>query len=246
MQQRSIKALIQARMASNRLPGKVLMKLGNFTVVEQLVRRLETVAEIEEIVVATSTSFADDELVRLLENNGIAVFRGSETDVLGRLALAAQCHEADLYVKVTADCPVLDPIIAQSVIRVAIEEKVDFVSNGIVRSFPDGMDCAVVTRAALLQADAESVEALEREHASLYIRRHPEKFAIKNILAPAALTWPELGLTLDTPEDLVFLDRIFAELGPDKLFSCEEIIDLMERKPELVQMNEGVLRKGDT
>jgi len=233
-------------MTSSRLPGKALVSLGGRPAIEQLIRRLRVVPEIDDVVVATTTNTTDDVLVDFLDSSGVMVFRGSEDDVLDRLAQAVAGLDCEYIVKVTADCPVLDPGIASQVIQVAHSSDCDFVSNGMVRSYPDGMDCAVVKRAALLRSATDAIDPLEREHTSLHIRRRPDTYSQHNVHAPEDLFWPELGLTLDTAEDLELLDRMFTELGPDRLFSCAEMVTLLRERPELLAINTQVVRKGDS
>ena len=243
--QRTI-AVVQSRMTSSRLPGKALITIGGRPAIEQLLRRLQAVPEIDEIIVATTTNTEDDVLVDYLNGIGVWATRGSDSDVLGRVAHAISGIECEYVVKVTADCPVLDPKIASSVIAVAHSSEFDFVSNGIVRSFPDGMDCAVVRKGAFLQSAIDAVDPLEREHTSLHIRRNPNVYSQHNVHAPPDLYWPELGLTLDTVEDRALIESIFDELGPDRLFSCTEMVGLFRAKPELLKLNAHVVRKGDT
>jgi spore coat polysaccharide biosynthesis protein SpsF len=239
-------AVVQSRMTSSRLPGKALINLGGRPAIEQLLRRLQAVPEIDKIIVATTTNTDDDVLIDYLNGIGVSSSRGSESDVLGRVAQTISDIECEYVVKVTADCPVLDPEIASSVISVAHSNKYDFVSNGIVRSFPDGMDCSVVRKTALLQSAIDAVDPLEREHTSLHIRRNPNIYSQHNVHAPPDLYWPELGLTLDTLEDHTLIESVFNELGPDRLFSCSEMVALLRIKPELLQINSHVVRKGDS
>ena len=239
-------AVIEGRMTSSRLPGKVMMKLGELPAFQHLVNRLRAVPEITQIILATTTNSTDNVLVSFAESLGVKTYRGSEDDVLGRITRATENAKCEYVVKVTADCPVIDPVIIQKVIKLSEQVKVDFTSNTIVRSYPDGMDCGVISLKALQRAESLAEDPLEREHTSLYIRRHPSLFTTANLLAPPNLTWPDLGLTLDTIEDLKFLNQIFHDLKSVDNFSCLDILELLESKPELLEINAQVARRGDT
>jgi spore coat polysaccharide biosynthesis protein SpsF len=239
-------AVIEGRMTSSRLPGKVMMKLGELPAFQHLVNRLRAVPEISQIILATTTNSTDDIFVSFAESLGINTYRGSEDDVLGRITRAAENFECEYVVKVTADCPAIDPVIIQKVIKLGVQLKVDFTSNTIVRSYPDGMDCGLITLKALQRAERFAKNPLEREHTSLYIRSNPTLFTTANLLAPPNLTWPDLGLTLDTIEDWNFLNQIFHDLKSVDNFSCSDILELLQSKPGLLEINAQVARRGDT
>ncbi len=239
-------AIIEARMASTRLPGKVLCQIGNRTAVQHLIDRLRSVAEISDVIVATTTSPADHALVAALEAEGTAVFRGSELDVLGRVAAASATQESDYVVSVTADCPLLDPHIIRSLILIAIIQDLDFVSNSITRSFPDGMECTIVRTSLLTQAAAVAVDELEREHTSLYLRRHLNEYASQSLVATGELYWPELGITLDTESDLRLLREIVALADSTSFPTCREIVRMLRARPDLVEINRDITRKSDS
>jgi spore coat polysaccharide biosynthesis protein SpsF len=241
-----IVAVVEARMASSRLPGKVMLPLGGRPAIGQLSRRLRAVAAIREIVVATTANATDDVLARYCEASGMKVYRGSEDDVLGRVSEAAASVGADWVAKVTADCPALDPEIVAGVIDRALASGADLTSNGIVRSYPDGMDCSVVRSDALYVAASEAADPLEREHTSLFLMRRPDRFKCEKVEAPSNLFWPELGLTLDTPEDYLLLTEVFDRLERSTPFSCEEVVSLLRERPDLVALNCNVRRKGES
>jgi len=241
-----IAAVIEGRMTSSRLPGKVMMKLGELPAFQHLVNRLRAVPEIRQIILATTTNSTDDMFVSFAESQGVKTYRGSEDDVLGRITSATENAECEYVVKVTADCPAIDPVIIQKVIKLSEQLKVDFASNTIVRSYPDGMDCGVISLNALQRAESLAKDPLEREHTSLYIRRNPSLFTTANLLAPPTLTWPDLGLTLDTIEDWKFLNKIFQDLKSVDNFSCLDILELLKSKPKLLEINAQVTRRGDT
>jgi spore coat polysaccharide biosynthesis protein SpsF (cytidylyltransferase family) len=207
-------AVVQARMSSRRLPGKVLARLGEHTVLELLLRRLARARELDEIVVATSTEPSDDPVEREAERLSARVLRGSLTDVLGRYLKASAATGADAIVRITADCPLMDPEVVDQVVRAWREGRADYVTNTLEpRSYPDGLDVEVLSAAALRRAGELARDPSDREHVTPYIRHHPETFSIQGMhLDPP---YGEVRMTLDTPEDLEALTRLVGQVGPD-------------------------------
>lgn len=242
-----VTAVIEARMASKRLPGKVLLPASGRTMLSHLILRLRSVRGISQIVVATSVEAQDDAVAMLAQAEGVGIFRGNHLDVLGRVAGAANAFAASAILEITGDCPIIDPSIVQTVIDEYIKGDFDLVSNGVVRSYPDGMDASVVSLRALRLAEFEAIEPLDREHVLRYIYKRPERFAVKHVLAPKHLHWPDLGLTLDEPADYELLTSIIQELYPSNdVFGCEDVIELLSRRPDFAAINSFVLRKGDS
>ena len=235
-------------MTSSRLPGKVLMPALGKSMLCRLINRLQSVSLVAEIVLATTINPADDVLVKFAHDNGIAVFRGSELDVMARVIGAAESVKADVVVEITGDCPIIDPdIVSQTIQMFLSNPKVDYVSNAHIRSFPDGMDVQVFRLETLKKSAALTNDPLDHEHVTLHIRNHPELFPVVHLVAPPSLYWPELGLTMDEPTDFVLLEKIINKLEPEKpLFSCLEVIQLLVNNPDWVAINKGVIRKGDS
>lgn len=242
-----IVAIIEARMTSSRLPGKVLLQAAGKPMLEHLVNRLRAVPSLRGIVLATTTNRTDDELKEFSIRMGIGCYRGSENDVMNRVIGAAEFEKADVVVEITGDCPIIDPKIVEQTIGAFKANKSDYVSNSHIRSFPDGMDTQVFWLDALKRSAAMTSNALDHEHVTLHIRNHPEIFSKSNLLAPPELHWPELGLTLDEPKDYELLKKIIEYFEPNNsLFSCLEIIELLRQNPEWVAINQAVVRKGET
>ena len=242
-----IVATIEARMTSSRLPGKVLLPVDGVPLLGHLVRRLRAVPSLSDIVLATTVNPTDDVLVTFARDFGIRCFRGSEDDVMGRVVGAAASAAADVVVEITGDCPLIDPQIVETVIRTFRANDADYVSNAHVRSFPDGMDVQVFRLATLQKSAAMTTAPLDREHVTLHIRNHPELFRPVHVVAPPALHWPELGLTLDEPGDYALIQQVMEHLGPaNPLFGCGEILTLLRANPTWVELNRNVVRKGDT
>lgn len=241
-----IVAIIEARMTSSRLPGKVLLPVLGQPMLHHLITRLRAVQSINEIVIATTTNAADDVLVEFAAKEKVMVFRGSELDVMARVIGAAELSGADVIVEITGDCPIIDPDIVEQTIQMYLHHDAAYVSNAHVRSYPDGMDTQVFRLDTLKQSASMTKDPLDREHVSLHIRNHPELFPKAHLVAPPSLYWPKLGLTLDEPKDYELLKNIIEHFGPDNLiFSCLDVVRLLRQKPEWVAINQTVVRKGD-
>jgi spore coat polysaccharide biosynthesis protein SpsF len=178
-----IVATIEARMTSSRLPGKTLLPAAGMPMLEHLVRRLRAVPSIDAIVLATTVNAADAPLVELANRLGIAAFRGDEDDVMQRVIDAAAFVNADVVVEITGDCPIIDPEIVEQTIRMFKAHRADYVSNALVRSYPDGMDTQVFRLETLRRSAAMTNDRLDREHVTLHIRNHPELFSHVHLVA---------------------------------------------------------------
>jgi spore coat polysaccharide biosynthesis protein SpsF len=211
--------VVQARMSSTRLPGKVLTKLGEGTVLELLLRRLQAARELDEVVIATSDNGTDDPIVKAAGELGVSVFRGPLSDVLERFRLAAAATGADAVVRITADCPLLDPAVVDGVVARWRETRADYAANTLCpRSYPDGMDVEVISATALASVAARAADPADREHVTSYVRERPEEFAAVGLwLTPSH---GSARITLDTPEDLKVLRGLVAAVGPDAPLGC--------------------------
>jgi len=240
-------ATIEARMTSSRLPGKVLLPADGEPMLMHLVRRLRAVASIDAIVIATTTNASDEPIVEFANAAGVLCHRGSEDDVLARVIGAGDMARAEVLVEITGDCPVIDPDLVEQTIQMFFHHDVQYVSNSLIRSYPDGMDTQVMWLSALKSSATMTNDRLDREHVSRFICRHPELFARVHLVAPPSLHWPELGLTLDEVSDYLLLKKIIEELAPvNPLFGCGDMIRLLRERPEWVEINRKVVRKGDS
>lgn len=238
-------AIIQARMGSTRLPGKVMKTLAGRTVLAHVAERVRLCPLVDEVIVATTTSAADDVIVGECARLGVRCFRGSEQDVLSRYHAAASQALADVVVRVTADCPLFDPLLLEQMLRQfrdarAAGEPLDYLSNTLERSYPRGLDAEVFTFAALERAHREARLPAEREHVTPYLYRHPERFQIRGVKSERDLSrhrW-----TLDTPEDWAFISALFEQLGAGR-FGTRAVLEFLERRPDLVALNAHVAQK---
>lgn len=234
-------AIVQARMGSGRLPGKVLMDLGGETILGRVVRRLQRSREIDQIVVATTQQAADDEIVGACESLQVTCFRGAELDVLDRYYQAAHAYSADIIVRVTSDCPLIDPGLADETIGIFREQRADYASNVSPRTYPRGLDTEVFTVAALDRAWREAREPYERSHVGPYMSGRPEIFRLASLRG--AVDYSRYRWTVDTPQDLELLRAIYSRFDGRDDFSWQEVLQLMEREPELAEINSQVLQK---
>lgn len=231
-------AIIQGRMSSKRLPGKVLMNIDGSPLLAHVIRRAEAANVFDTVVFATSSDAADDPVAAYCAAHGKNCFRGSLDDVLERYYQAARTYKADVITRLTADCPLLDPAVIREVVQAFDTHRYDYVSNAIQRTYPDGLDTEVFSIEALTRARNEARLPSEREHVTPYIHKNPHLFRIRHITQDhdlSALRW-----TVDEPRDLEFVRAIFAELG-DGIFGQEEILALLARKPGLTAINEGII-----
>ncbi len=240
MRHLDILAIIQARMGSSRLSGKVLKELSGKPVLWHVVNRVRRSERIDDIVVATTCQKKDLEIVKYCAEQGIRVFVGSEDDVLDRYYQAARLYKPKHVVRITADCPLHDYKVIDMVIQKHLDMNNDYTSNTLEDSFPDGLDCEVFTFSALERAWKEAKLASEREHVTPYIKKEKsfKKFSIKDTVDHSQYRW-----TMDTDADFVFISRIFEELYErNPGFGKEEIYALLERCPELMTINQGIIR----
>lgn len=237
-------ATIEARMASSRLPGKVLLPLAGKPALERLIERLKRSKYLDGIVVATTDKPSDDVIEALAKQLGVGCFRGSEDDVLGRVLGAAQSVQADVICEITGDCPLLDWRVVDRGVEEFFAAPLDYAANCLTPSYPLGLETQVFPTKILAEVDQLTQDPIDRTHVSYYIYAHPEQFRVKNWLANPEAHAPEMRLTLDEPDDLTLIDRVFSELLPSKPdFSAEDVVALLKRKPELLAINEHVRQK---
>lgn len=228
-------------MGSTRLPGKVLMDLGGESVLARVVRRLRRAGLIDEIVVATTTSAADNAIVSECERFSVAVFRGQENDVLDRYYHAAHWMNADAIVRITSDCPLIDPEITDNTIRAFVNCKPDYASNALQRTYPRGLDTEVIAWEALVRAWEGARLLYQRAHVTPYIYENPHRF---HILAVTGETdYSDYRWTLDTAEDLAFIRTIYERMDNDDSFSWRDVLALLESEPQLTELNREVRQK---
>jgi len=235
-----ISAIIQARMGSSRLGGKVMMKVLDKPLLQHMIERLKYSQYIEEIIIATTTNERDGEIVNLCEKLNINFFCGSENDVLDRYYNTAKKNNVDIIVRMTSDCPLIDPEISDKVISYYIknQDRFDYVSNMHPPTYPDGLDTEIFPFDVLEKTWDNAKQPHEREHVSPYIWDNPSTFRIGNVTHEKELHLQERW-TLDYEKDYLFLKRVFEELYPTKkIFYMNDVLDLLNRKPEIRKINQ--------
>lgn len=233
--------IIQARMGSSRLPGKVLKPLGNSVVLDYVVSRCVSIAQVDRVIVATSSLLQDEPIRRWCTDHDIEWFQGSEDDVLSRFYECAKPHSPDYVVRVTADCPFVDIDLAENMISAARENPADIVRiNG---ELPRGIAVEVVSFSALEYMHRYAHEPRHREHVTYYAYEHSEDFRQTFVHAPDSMRHPQLRITLDTEEDCSLCEAIADRFEGDKLVSSRQVVDFLLQHPEVAALNAHVQQK---
>lgn len=241
--QLNVIAIVQARMGSTRLPGKHLKEVLGRPLLSFLIERLKRANSLQAIVLATTIRVCDDELAALCEKEHILCFRGSEEDVLGRFALAADIFQADVVVRICADCPLMDPAVVDEVVRAYLEaEDCDIASNVVERTYPRGMDVEVFSASALKIAAHEASHPEEREHVTPFFYRHPQRFHLKSVAYHTNQS--QYRWTVDTEEDFRLVSYLIQDLYPLRPeFTLEDLLLCAQRHPEWAAINGHVKQK---
>jgi glutamate-1-semialdehyde aminotransferase/spore coat polysaccharide biosynthesis protein SpsF (cytidylyltransferase family) len=235
-------AIIQARLNSSRLPGKVLAEIAGSPMLWHVVQRVRHARHVDQVVVATSNTPADDPVAEFCRNNDIPCYRGSEHDVLDRFYQTALHFRAGGVVRITADCPLIDPGVIDSVIAKYQQEGSDYVSNTLHATYPDGLDVEVFTVAALEQAWREAVASAQREHVTPYLRSSG-LFRISEVASGLPQAEIKGRWTVDEEKDLEFVREVYQALGGGtRLFSMREVLNLLALRPDLQRINGDLIR----
>lgn len=242
--------IVQARMGSTRLPGKVLRPILGKPMLGLLVERLTYAKTLDDIVVATTAHDRDDPIEALTRDRGVGCFRGSEDDVLDRVLRAAHAARADVIVEITGDCPLMDPALVDEVTGVYLAGAWDFVGNrrgaAIKPVYPDGFGIRVFATAILEDVDRRARDRRDREHVSIYVWEHPERYSLFQVMGDVPARYWDLRLTVDTAEDFALMQAIFERLYPgNPAFSLGDVLALVDAEPGLLDLNRHVRRRPD-
>ena len=235
----NIVAIVQARLSSKRLPGKVITKIANRPMIEILLARLNKSKRIKKIIVATTTDKIDDKLEKIVQQQGIFCFRGNNENVLKRFYHAAKKSDADIVVRITGDCPLIDSVIIDNCIQKLIENKADYCSNIIKPSFPDGLDTEVFTFDLLKKTYKNTKNKNDIEHVTPYMIRSDK---IKKVCYSNRKDYSDLRITVDQSDDLKLIKKIISYFSPNIFFNFEDIIKLFKDKPKLLKINSHIKR----
>jgi len=236
-------AIIQARLGSTRLPGKVLLDLAGKTVLGRVVGRVSRMKKVKDLVVATSARDSDDAIEAECRRLGVACFRGSEDDVLDRFRGAADTMGAEQCTRITADCPLIDPGVSDDIISrfESADPPVDYASNKIPQSFPRGLDTEVFTREALERSARWAKKPYHRIHVTAYMYQTPELFTLLSVVSDVDRS--DWRWTIDTREDLAFVREVYERLEGKPDFDWLDVVKLVEDNPDLKKINAHVVQK---
>lgn len=242
----NIIAIVQARMSSTRLPGKVLKPLGSKMTIQYVFDQLKGSKLLTQSLLATSTDHSDDPIAAWAKRAKVECERGSLMDVLDRYYQAAKAHHADAVVRITADCPLIDAEVVDKVIERFLKGDCDYCSNVNPPTFPDGLDTEVMSFNALERAWKEASHPVEREHVTIYMRNYPRQFRIVNVTSP--IDYSKLRWTLDTQQDYEFLNRVIQKLELSHIrdhnprFSMNDVLELLKQDNSLLEINHDIPR----
>lgn len=234
-----VSALIQARMGSTRLPGKAMMKIQGKTIIQIIFERLQHSKEIDDIILSTSSSRENNSLVRHAKEIGLKYYRGSENDLVARHLGAANKLKANAVLRVTGDCPLVDPHLADQMIRIYRKKNhaIDFMTNAMPPTYPDGLDLDIMPLATLKKLEKEiKKNDMHRDFFVPYIMKHKDRFKVYNFANAKNLS--SLRWTLDYPEDFSFLEKIFSTIKPkENIFFMDEVLALVSKNPKVLEIN---------
>ena len=232
--------MIQARIGSNRLPEKVLKSIEGKPMIWHVINRVKKIPNLQQIILITTQKEEDNELAKIADEHEISLFRGDENDVLNRHYECAVSNKADHIIRITGDCPLIDPNIVQKILEFYLENNYDYVSNTINPTFPDGLDTEIFSFKTLMDSNENAKLPSEREHVTPYITNHPEKFNLFNFENERDLSF--LRWTVDEELDLQLIKKIYEKMRPDKIFRFDQVLNLFEQFPELSHINKGIER----
>ena len=237
--------IIEARMTSRRLPGKVLKTVMGRPLLYYLIQRVKKSRFIDKIIIATTKNSEDNEIVEFAKKYKIRVFRGSEYDVMGRVIGAAKKYKVENIVEITSDCPLVDSNLIDMFILNFKHNNVDYLHNAGVRSYPDGMDINIFNLKSIKKAYKLTKSKVDREHITFFFRKNKNKFKQINLISSVNLYWPQLGLTIDQKEDYILIKKILEHFGKKNIhFQCKDIIKLLKKNKSWSKINQKVKRIG--
>jgi spore coat polysaccharide biosynthesis protein SpsF len=240
MKDSKITVMIQARTSSTRLPRKVLEFIDHKPMIWHVINRVKQIPSVEQIALITTTDNDDKILLDIANENKIIGFSGQKFDVLDRHYQCAKQINADPIIRITSDCPLIDPFLVEKILKFYLKNNYDYVSNIFPPSFPDGLDTEIFSFDALERAAKSANLASEREHVSPYITKNPSIFKIGNYENNQNLS--DYRWTVDKPQDLEFVKTIYSRMKPKTIFSMDEVLNLISQEPTLMEIHKGSFR----
>lgn len=226
------------------MPGKILLDLAGKAVLWRVIERVKKTKKLERVVIATTTNRTDDIVAALAAEMGVDVFRGSENNVLERYYLAAKHFKATHIVRITSDCPLIDPATIDEVVETHLSAGNDYTSNTLERTYPRGLDTEVFSFKALERAHQKATLQPEIEHVTYYIYTHRDQFRVANVAAPPHLRRPQYRLCVDEPDDYRLIKRIYEEIKDSNgIIDIRRVIEFLDGNPKIASMNAHVDQK---
>lgn len=232
--------MIQARTDSSRLPNKVLKTIEDKLLLWHVINRSKQVKNVEQIILITTRREIDEKLINIAKDSEILSFRGDVLDVLNRHYQCALEFDADPIIRITSDCPLIDPVLVEQILEFFLSNNYDYVSNTINPTFPDGLDTEIFSFSALKQAADNAKLKSEREHVTSYIKNNPKKFKLYNYKNEQ--DYSKYRWTVDEKRDLEFVRKIYFKMRPKKIFSMDDILNIIFKNPEIQKINSGIMR----
>lgn len=232
--------IIQARMSSTRLPGKVLKKISGKPMLWYILNSLQYSKTLDHIVVATTKKKIDDQIVELCNKMNISVFRGNEKNVLNRFCEAGKKYDATHIVRISADCPLIDPTVVDKIVKKSILQNTDYVSNTLPKTYPMGYEVEVIKFSKLLKSEKMTNDFGDQEHVTLFIMRNPKIFSHYNVVAPNLFKKPKIRVCVDTKEDFSVIQKIVDLSNNNKFISINEVLGILKKYPQIQKLNSHV------
>jgi spore coat polysaccharide biosynthesis protein SpsF len=240
MFEKKITVMIQARTGSSRLPGKVLSQIENKPMVWHVINRVKKIKSVQQIALITTKEKSDRILLEIAKENKIIGFSGKTSDVLNRHYQCAKEINADPIIRITSDCPLIDPKIVEEMIQFYLKNNYDVVSNTITPSYPDGLDIEIFSFNALKKAAKEAKKKHDREHVTTYFGSHTKKFKIYDYQNKSDLS--NFRWTVDRIQDMQFVRAVYSKIKPKKVFSMNEVLQILKKYPKIIEINKGIIR----
>jgi len=239
---KKITVMIQARTGSNRLPNKVLEKIGNKPMIWYVINRVKQIKSVQQIILITTKEKSDQILLKIAEDEGIIGYAGTgdPNDVLDRHFQCALKFDADPIIRITGDCPLIDPFLVEEILQFYIKNNFDYVSNSIIPTYPDGLDTEIFSFNTLKKIFECSKLYSEREHVTLFIQNNPQLFTFFNYANNEDLS--KIRLTVDEIQDLELIRKIYSKMKPKIIFSMNEILKIILNEPDILNINKGIKR----
>jgi len=240
MVEKKITVMIQVRSSSTRLPKKALKKIEGKPIIWHMINRVKKIKSVEQIILITTQKKEDRIFLKIAKENGILAFQGSEHDVLDRHYQCAIQYDADPILRITSDCPLIDPLLVEKMLQIFLKNNYDYVTNREPPTFPDGLDTEIIAFSALKKTTKYAKMSSEREHVTSYITKNSNKFKIFNYRNKKDLS--HLRWTVDEKRDLDFVKKIYFQMKPKTLFSTNTVLKILAKEPSLLRINQGIIR----